>query len=54
MSRDSQGQFLIDVDAAYRRYGTLVFRRCSQLLRNRALAEEAMQDVFVQLVNSAR
>jgi RNA polymerase sigma-70 factor, ECF subfamily len=47
----SQEQGLgIDVEAAYVRYGTMVYRRCYQLLRHPGLAEDAMQDVFVQLL----
>jgi RNA polymerase sigma-70 factor (ECF subfamily) len=41
----------IDLQAAYLRYGPLVFRRCRALLRNDAQAEEAMQDVFVRLLS---
>ncbi|MDB4977137.1 MAG: polymerase sigma-54 factor RpoN [Myxococcaceae bacterium] len=40
----------LDIEACYRRYGALVYRRCLRLLRSEALAEEAMQDVFVELV----
>jgi RNA polymerase sigma factor (sigma-70 family) len=40
----------IDLEACYRRYGPLVYRRCLRLLRSEAEAEEAMQDVFVELV----
>lgn len=40
----------IDVEACYRRYGPLVYRRCLRLLRSEAQAEEAMQDVFVELM----
>jgi RNA polymerase sigma factor (sigma-70 family) len=40
----------IDVEAAYLRYGPLVYRRCLQILRTEAHAEEAMHDVFVRLV----
>jgi RNA polymerase sigma-70 factor (ECF subfamily) len=39
-----------DLEACYRRYGPLVFRRCLRLLRSEAQAEEAMQDVFLELV----
>jgi RNA polymerase sigma factor (sigma-70 family) len=42
----------IDVAAVYVRYGPLVYRRCLRLLRNEQLAQDAMQDVFVQLVAS--
>ncbi|HZN93656.1 MAG TPA: sigma-70 family RNA polymerase sigma factor [Myxococcales bacterium] len=40
----------LDIDAAYRRYAPMVFRRCIQLLRDEGQAEDCMQDVFVQLV----
>jgi RNA polymerase sigma factor (sigma-70 family) len=40
----------IDVDAAYRRYGPMVLRRCRYLLRDEEKAVDAMQDVFVQLI----
>lgn len=39
----------VDLEAAYLRYGPMVFRRCRALLRSDAQAEEAMQDVFVRL-----
>jgi RNA polymerase sigma-70 factor (ECF subfamily) len=39
----------IELEAAYLRYGPLVFRRCRRLLGSDAQAEEAMQDVFVKL-----
>ncbi len=40
----------IDIDSCYRRYGPMVLRRCERLLRNAEKAEDAMQDVFVQLL----
>lgn len=43
----------IDVASIYVRYGALVYRRCLQLLRVESLAEDAMQDVFVQLLDRA-
>ena len=42
----------IDVAGLYVRYGPLVYRRCLRLLREEALAQDAMQDVFVQLVGA--
>ena len=39
---------MIDVEQSYRQYGPLVLRRCRRLLRDDALALDAMQDVFVQ------
>lgn len=41
---------VIDLEACYLRYGPLVYRRCVRLLRSEAEAEEAMQDVFVELI----
>ena len=38
-----------EVGEAYRRYGALVLRRCQRILRDRAAAEDALQDVFVRL-----
>lgn len=40
----------IDVEAFYGKYGLLVLSRCRDLLGEEATAEDAMQDVFVQLV----
>lgn len=40
----------IDIEACYRRYGPMVYRRCLRLLRSEAQAEEAMHDVFVELL----
>jgi RNA polymerase sigma-70 factor (ECF subfamily) len=34
---------------AYRRYGHLVLRRCQRILRGRAGADDALQEVFVRL-----
>lgn len=42
-----------DVEAWYRRYGPMVYRRCLALLRDEAQAEEAMQDVFVNVWKQA-
>src|SRR5215813_7132571 len=38
-----------EVGEAYRRYGALVLRRCQRILRDRAAAEDALQDAFVVL-----
>ncbi len=40
----------IDVEAAYRRYGPMVLRRCRTMLRDEQRAYDAMQDVFVQIL----
>ena len=40
----------LDVEAFYRKYGLMVLCRCRDLLGDEGLAEDAMQDVFVQLV----
>jgi RNA polymerase sigma-70 factor (ECF subfamily) len=42
----------IDVDAAYRRYGAMVLRRCRRLVRDDGKALDAMHDVFVNLLRS--
>jgi RNA polymerase sigma-70 factor (ECF subfamily) len=41
----------IDVEDFYRRYGPMVLRRCRKLLRSDAQAQDAMQDVFVQVLS---
>lgn len=38
----------------YTRYGPLVLRRCRQLLRDEAEAEDALQEVFMQIVRNPR
>lgn len=42
----------IDVDAAYRRYGAMVLRRCRRLVRDEGKALDAMHDVFVNLLRA--
>lgn len=42
----------IDVDEAYRRYGSMVLRRCRHLLRDEEKALDAMHDVFVNLLRA--
>jgi RNA polymerase sigma factor (sigma-70 family) len=37
------------VTEAFERYGHLVLRRCRRILRDRALAEDAMQETFYRL-----
>ncbi len=39
-----------DTARLYRDYGPAVYRRCVRLLRDRELARDATQDVFVQLI----
>ena len=41
----------IDVEDFYRRYGPMVLRRCQKLLRSEAQTQDAMQDVFVQVLS---
>lgn len=46
---------VLDVERLSRRYGSMVLRRCRQLLRNEDEAIDACQDVFVRLLeNSTR
>ena len=40
----------IDVGFYYRSHGAMVLRRCRKLLRDEARAEDAMHDVFVELL----
>ena len=40
----------MNVDQLYRRYGPMVIRRCTQLLRDEEQALDAAQDVFVRLM----
>jgi RNA polymerase sigma-70 factor (ECF subfamily) len=39
-----------DIEAYYRRYAPMVLRRCRRLLRDEEAAVDAMQDVFVRLM----
>lgn len=39
-----------DFDTLYRKYGPMVLRRCRFLLKNEDKALDAMQDVFVRLI----
>ncbi len=38
------------VDQLYRRHGPVIYRRCVKLLRDRAAAEDATQEVFLKLM----
>ncbi|MDQ3002633.1 MAG: RNA polymerase sigma factor [Fibrobacterota bacterium] len=40
----------LEIDYLYRQYGSMVFRRCRQLLRDEGEAKDAMQDTFVKLI----
>jgi RNA polymerase sigma-70 factor (ECF subfamily) len=50
-AQDGGSALAIDVEACYRRYGPMVLRRCRFLLRDEERAVDAMQDVFVHLLN---
>jgi len=39
-----------EVDEIYRRYGPRLLRRCRRVLRDDALAEDALQDAFVKIL----
>ena len=39
-----------DFDNLYRQYGPMVLRRCRFILKNEEKALDAMQDVFVRLI----
>lgn len=47
---DGQDGSGIDVEAYYRRFGPMVWRRCLAMLRNEEAALDAMQEVFVKLM----
>jgi RNA polymerase sigma-70 factor (ECF subfamily) len=40
----------IDIEAYYKKYGSMVYRRCKFLLKNYSDAMDAHQDVFAQLL----
>jgi RNA polymerase sigma-70 factor, ECF subfamily len=42
----------IDIAEYYRKYGPMVLRRCRMLLKNEDRAMDAMQDVFVKLLQN--
>jgi RNA polymerase sigma-70 factor (ECF subfamily) len=42
----------VDVESYYVKYGPMVLRRCRQLLRDEAQAKDAMQDVFVRVIEN--
>ena len=42
----------LDINQLYRRYGSMVFRRCRQLLKDEGEAKDAMQDTFVKLIQA--
>jgi RNA polymerase sigma-70 factor, ECF subfamily len=42
----------LNLDALYRRYASMVHRRCLQLLRDTAEADDAMQETFVRIWQS--
>jgi RNA polymerase sigma-70 factor, ECF subfamily len=43
----------IDIDACYNRYGPMVLRRCRRLLGDEEKAFDAMQEVFVKLLEQS-
>jgi len=40
----------LEIETLYRQFGPMVLRRCRQLLRDEDWAQDAMQDVFVQVM----
>ncbi|MGA2611876.1 MAG: sigma-70 family RNA polymerase sigma factor [Spirochaetia bacterium] len=40
----------VDVENLYRRYGPMVLRRCTAMLRDEDMAADAMQETFVQVL----
>jgi len=47
-ARSSESQ--IDIDALYRQYAPMVFRRCRSMLKNEERAQDAMQDTFIKVI----
>ena len=43
----------VNIENLYTKYGPMVLRRCRQLLRNEDLALDAMQDVFVKMIDKS-
>ncbi|MDR1950384.1 MAG: sigma-70 family RNA polymerase sigma factor [Spirochaetaceae bacterium] len=43
---------VIDIEAYYHKYGPMILRRCRQMLGNEDDALDALQDVFVKLINA--
>ena len=41
----------IDIEACYKKYAPMIFRRCLGILRNEEEALDAAQDVFIKLIN---
>lgn len=41
-----------DFDSLYRKYGPMVLRRCRAILKDEERALDAMQDVFVRIIDS--
>lgn len=44
----------VDVEVFYRKYGPMVLRRCRKLLKNEDRAKDAMQDVFVKILQNKK
>lgn len=44
----------VDVEAFFTKYGPMVHRRCTALLKNEADADDATQEVFVRVLRRAR
>jgi RNA polymerase sigma-70 factor (ECF subfamily) len=44
----------IDVEAYYEKYAPMVYRRCRSMLRNEDDALDAVQDVFIKLINAGK
>jgi RNA polymerase sigma-70 factor (ECF subfamily) len=42
-----------EIEALYREVGPLIYARCCRMLKDRATAEDAAQDVFIKLIDRA-
>jgi len=52
-ARDARAPHATDLRELYTRYGGSVYGRCHYLLKNKAKAEDAMQDVFAKALDHA-
>ena len=51
MNSDNDNNINNTIEEYYKRYAPMVFRRCCYLLKDEELSRDAMQDIFVKLLN---
>ncbi|MDR2184933.1 MAG: sigma-70 family RNA polymerase sigma factor [Treponema sp.] len=52
MKNEGRDSVSIDIEAYYHRYGPMILRRCRRMLGSEEDALDALQDVFVKLINA--